>query len=70
MIRSSIDEMIEPNAKFVADILTSKEILSKQSQFTRRGLQRRDDWSEWEAAEDKMLEEMLKCKMFASKVTL
>ena len=47
VIRNSIDDMIEPNAKFVADISTSKEILSKQSQFTRRGLQRRDDWLEW-----------------------
>ena len=46
------------------------EILSKQSQFTRRGLQRRDDWTEWKAAENKMLEQMLKYKMFLSHITL
>ena len=61
VVRQTTDDMIEPDARRVAEVVKSKEILSKQSQFSRRGLQRRDDWNEWKAAENKMLEEMLKC---------
>jgi hypothetical protein len=45
--------------------VATKEILSKQSQHSRRGLKLRNDWIDWHKAEVKMLNQMNKCKMFA-----
>ena len=38
LVRNSADDLIEPTIRVAEEVTKSKEILSNQSQFTRRGL--------------------------------